>query len=80
MAPTGIIAPGSDPRDGIWVGGDTDPNAFVPPAGAGYLDPEQEQRAKAHIERAWQVVDEQWSKEFCANNCELERMEATFAR
>lgn len=70
MSPTGIIAPASDPYDGLWVGGGADPNDFVPPAGANYIDPDKNPRAAAHIERAWRVVDEQWSKDFCANQCE----------
>lgn len=64
-APSGILAPGSDPVDGIYSG--LDPDEFVGPDNAGYLDGKRDEGAYYKLSAEGTVST--WAQEFADSEC-----------
>jgi hypothetical protein len=66
-APSGILAPGTEPLDGIYSG--LDPDQFVGPDNAGYLDEKRDEGLYYKLSAAGTVS--LWAQDFANNECEL---------
>jgi len=66
-APSGILAPGTEPIDGIYSG--LDPDQFVGPDNAAYLDGKKDEELYYKLSAAGTVSP--WAQEFADNECEF---------
>ena len=66
-APSGILASGTEPIDGIYSG--LDPDQFVGPDNAAYLDGKKEGGLYYKLSAAGTISP--WAQEFADNECEF---------